>query len=862
MKKHLSRFVAMGIVMAIMMGALIWQLGQLTIVQGESYAEAAASRSTRTVYEKGARGSILDRNGIVLAYDETSYNIEFYRDPEKRTNRDRALYTESLLEAIKIIEAGGGQIIDSCYIQRDEETGEIFYEWGVTNPDYVAARFKNFREGMGFTAEKDQNISAEEAYRRLRISWQIPTDLPFEDAVKLMSIWQEVALNGYRSYMPITIAYNVPMEVVAQIEMRKSELRGVQTQKSTKRVYPRGTTAAHILGYLSRQVTDKMDPAELERLGFTKEDYQNAINSDGTVDMTQMGYSYGDYIGVAGVERTMESVLTSSTKNRLGTKLVETNMHGTIIREMDEQPYSNGNDVMLTIDLPLQEVTEAALKEAIETIQAYEIAHMNNPDNIDDYLKLRPNGLDTIKTAEAGAIVVLDVETGKTLAIASYPTFDPNEFIAGLSDEQAEALFGEDSNMPTLNRAIATRTMPGSIFKMTTGLAGLMEGTITTETQISDESPYYLTDEEGNLITQNAPKCWTSTISDHANLSLSGALTHSCNYFFYWVAERLGISKIDLWGTKLGLTSKTGIELPGELTGYVGGQSVLYDNTLPIDEQKSSLPGLVYRRLQSYLKDIMALRGVQDIDEEVIKTCAERLMKLQDGQTTELGPGIRRVLREELGIPEGLTESTNQVWVNDIRDFLVELQWKATFTIRTGIGQAVARVTPVAISRYMAALANGGTVFDVHIVDRIIDSVGNIARIVEPTVHEQIDAPEEYWQAIRKGLEGVVSPEDRGTAAAVFTDEFKDEGYLARISGKSGTAQISETNNVDIENTSWFVTLAPKDDPEIAIVVYIPYGFSGSRGGSPAVEKIVRFYLDRKDSAAPENLVDINGLTP
>lgn len=890
--KARSRFFIMALVLLAMMAALIFQLGNLTIVHGAEYASQAESRRTTTMYTTGARGRILDRNGIPLAYDETSYNVQFYRDPERLTADDSALYTESLISAIQIIEAGGGTTIDAFYIKKDPDTGELHYDWGVDDPTAAKKRYENFCKAMGssFYRKDPEDIStwipADEAYQLLRSSWQIPAELTFEEASKVMSVRQEINLNKWRAYEPVTIAYNVSIEVVAQLDMLSQELLGIRTQKSTNRVYPRGATASHILGYLSRQVSDESSADAMRRMGYTDEDllwYENAYatdeqgntrtDSDGVpysiystdkdgkqmLRMTRMGYSYNDYIGVAGVERTMEAYLTANTDKQHGVQTIEINKHGTITRMLETTAASDGNDVMLTIDLPLQEVTEQALEKAITQIREREEQALI--DNAKSYMEKRSD-LSTIQMAETGSIVVLEIASGDVLAMASYPDFDPNMFIAGLTDEQAEELFGSDkpdapkSLMPTLNRAISSRLAPGSIFKMCTGLAGLMENEVTLTETIKDESPYTQY-ESGDIVSVNAPWCW-----DHGhkhNENITGALTRSCNYYFFKVADRLGIERLNDWATQLGLSDLTGIELPGELESHVGGQKVLYDNEASLSRQKSSLPGYVYRQVRKQLVRVLDY-AQKEVDDDTIDRCAERILELQTGESAELGAGIRRILREELGVAEGL--SRGQSWVSDIASMLTELQWKPTLTIRAGIGQAITLTTPVAIARYAAAFANGGTVYDVHVVDKVIAGDGSVVMQNEPTVFNQINAPQEYWDAIREGLSGVVSPEDGGTAEKAFTAEFRREGYLSQIIGKSGTAQISASGNIDIENTSWFITMLPKESPEIVIVTCIPYGLSGSTGGAPAVEEIVRFYLDRKAGTVADNLVLPDGFIP
>ena len=131
--------------------------------------------------------------------------------------------------------------------------------------------------------------------------------------------------------------------------------------------------------------------------------------------------------------------------------------------------------------------------------------------------------------------------------------------------------------------------------------------------------------------------------------------------------------------------------------------------------------------------------------------------------------------------------------------------------------------------------------YDAHIVDRILDSEGNLIKEIEPTVFNQIDLPDAVWDVVYEGMKGVVSPEDGGTAANYFSTSFREK-YLSdtsekRVAGKTGTAQITTVNQIDIENTSWFVAFGPIDDPEIVVVVCVPYGRSGS-SSAPAVEDI------------------------
>jgi len=863
MKKGISRYAIVFLVLLMMMAALIYQLREVTLVEGAAYAADASNRSTRVIETNGNRGRILDRNGVVLAYSKNSYNVEFLRDADNRTDYDSAVYTEALIKAIDIIEAGGGEVIDTSYIRLDEY-GRMKYDWRVESRAYQVARYRNFCEAMGFDIEYDENITdkalwdtsewptAEEAYNMLRAAWFIPEELSFEEANKIISIRQEVNLNNYRAFEPITIAYDVDMEVVAQIKLRAEELPGLQTTQSTIRIYPRGATAAHILGYLGKSVTEEQ--------------------------VKEFGYARDDYIGVSGVEYTMEQYLTGSVNGRKGVREIEVNTNGSTIRELSNTLPVDGNDVMLTIDINMQTVVEQALADLIAEIAYNEQETITA--NYESYAKdMAENGgvVEDIETAKTGAAVVMDVNTGQVLAMASYPSYDPNWFIEGLSTEQAEELFSSEeaaATTPTRNKAISTKLAPGSIFKMVTGVAGAAEGAIGLEELISCDYEYIIRiqNEDGSVteISTSAPRCHLQhrgRIHQHADQNLARAITNSCNYYFCEVAFRLGIDKLDEWAGRFGLTSRTGIELTGEAVGTGGGQKTLFDNTLTDEEgnldignQGTSLPSLVYRKLKETLVLFLEMRNME-VDEEAVSSCALELMKLQDGSIAGKGMEMRRIISEELGIPEGISQERDD-WQRSLDSLLNEIQWKPTQTIRAGFGQGTTLVTPVAVARYVSAIANEGTVYDAHIVDRILDSDGNLVEAISPSVYSKIDLPQEIWDAVKTGMAGVVSPEDNISTAQAFSQEFTEK-YIetGMIAGKTGTAQVgARVEKIDIENTSWFVAFAPREEPEIAIVMCVPYGHKGANS-VPGVEDILTYYFNKQESAAPENLVAINGVT-
>ena len=232
----------------IVLAALIFLMAShfnLAIIQGEKYSERSIENRTRTISVMGSRGRILDTNGVPLAYDKTSYNINFYRDPYQTGEKWRAIYTNIIMETIEILEKNGNKVIDDLSIQKDENGGLTYYWGGITDEDAVKRRKELWCGNMTIS----EDATAEEAFNTLRQRYMIPDDVDYEMAHKVLSIWQEVQNLAFKSYVPVTIAQDVDANSVAEITTRSTELIGMSAEQSYTRVYPKNTTAAHIVGY-------------------------------------------------------------------------------------------------------------------------------------------------------------------------------------------------------------------------------------------------------------------------------------------------------------------------------------------------------------------------------------------------------------------------------------------------------------------------------------------------------------------------------------------------------------------------------------------------------------------------------------
>ena len=363
----------------------------------------------------------------------------------------------------------------------------------------------------------DEDANAEVAFYEFKEKYGITTD-NIEDIQKIIALRYKITTTGYSATKSITIATDVNEEIVAQISERNSDFPGISIETSASRTYLAGDLAAHVIGYTG-QITE------------TEYNEQKDI------------YDMDDVVGRTGIEYLFEELLRGED----GEKQVEMSVDGTITGEYVSKNAIAGSDIVLTIDSNLQQVAQDALENCIN--------------------KIRSGGFTETVEAEGGAVVVMDVNTGEVLAIASYPTFEPQWFVGGISQENW-AYLRDDERHPQLNKAIQSSYEPGSIFKMVTAIAGLETGTITPNERINDTGVY-------RKYSDYQPKCWYYTTYNrgHGLLNVTQALQRSCNYFFYETSDRMGIEAITRYALHFGLGQKTGIELPSESAGTVAART-------------------------------------------------------------------------------------------------------------------------------------------------------------------------------------------------------------------------------------------------------------------------------------------------
>ena len=294
-------------------------------------------------------------------------------------------------------------------------------------------------------------------------------------------------------YQPIYLKDDITPDELAFIESHRNELPELDTIMAHRRLYPRNGFMAHLVGYVGEVSEEMLNHPRFEL------------------------YNPGDVVGQSGVELEYNNILMGQN----GSKQVVVNNKGKEVGQLGEKPAEAGKPLKLTIDLDVQIAAEQALE------------------------------------GKNGAIVAMDPHTGEILAMASRPTFDPNDFAVRISRDQWNKLVN-DPDHPLLNRAIQAQLAPGSTFKIIMSVAGWQEGIAQT---------LHVNCAGGATFYGRRFGCWVK--SGHGPVDITKAIYQSCDVFFYTLAEKLGIDRIAKYASSLGLGQKTGIDLPNEVSGVM-----------------------------------------------------------------------------------------------------------------------------------------------------------------------------------------------------------------------------------------------------------------------------------------------------
>jgi penicillin-binding protein 2 len=492
------------------------------------------------------------------------------------------------------------------------------------------------------------------------------------------------------SEVPFVYRQDLDFETMARFSENNLELPGVSITLKPVRHYVYGALAPHLFGYVGMQ--NDVDPDDVAGYNFYQPDVE----------------------GKAQIEQAYDDVL----KGTPGTRFLRRNAHGVIDGESSRIEPKPGDKVLLTIDARIQFIVEKAMR-----------------------------------VVGRGAAVVLDPNNGEILAMASIPSFDPNQFVPTISKKDWEKL-AKDETEPLMNRAINAYA-PGSTFKLCTALAGLRAGVGDKQFTCTGGVQY------GNKFM----RCWVLTakppLPPHGTQDLTTAIKNSCDPFFYQYGNAAGIDQIDFVGHLLGVGQKMDLPLNNVASGALPGPAWLAQNA----------------------------------------------------------PRER---------------------------------WSPGYTANTSIGQGFVLATPLQIATIGAAVGNGGTVYQPHLVKEVVSQDGTVLKEEPAKISSELtkDAgltPEQI-EKVRKGMWRVVNDET-GTAR-------KARVKGVEVAGKTGTAQFWRGKIKD--NHTWFLCFAPYDKPRYVVCIFVQGGKSGGGVAAPIAAKILEQILAMEKGQE----VKLEALTP
>jgi len=492
-----------------------------------------------------------------------------------------------------------------------------------------------------------------------------------------------ICWNG-SAYQPVPVASDVDTQTALSIMERRREFPGVAAKLEAVREYPApfNVNAAHILGYLGpvteEQLQEQGDTTAFDRLRRT------------------------DVVGRTGLERQYDEML----RGKPGITTLAVDTAGRVTGTLEQQDPQAGDYLVTSIDAKLQAVVEQQLINAVRRAQ------------------------DQGYRGKSGAAVVIEVDTGRVLAMASYPTYDPSIWIGGVTKKQFKQLIDDES---LSSNAYQGQFAPGSTYKaVSTAAAGI------------DKLNLYGIYPCPSRMTVGGQVFRNYESKPYGPISLTRALEVSCNTVFYDIARRMWLEAggpdaevtspdpIAEAATTFGLGSQTGIDLPGEASGRVASREFKYSNW----EAK---------------KDTWC-RNAEEGYPETRKT---------DPKLADYYTALDR---------ENCTDG---------------YQWRAGDALNAAIGQGDTTVTPLQMAMVYSAIANGGTLYQPQVAKGVIAADGTTVKEFEPIVTRKVEVPRSAIKFLRKSLPGVTTD---GSGETPFVGFPLDR---IPVASKTGSAQVT-----------------------------------------------------------------------
>jgi penicillin-binding protein 2 len=537
-------------------------------------------------------------------------------------------------------------------------------------------------------------------------------------------------------YQPVPVATDVEREVALRILEQPEDYPGVLAEQQSVRAYPRpyGVNLAHVLGYLSPVTKEELEQAEA--------DGEDSVNG-------------ASVVGRAGVEKEYDAWLRGVP----GTQSVAVDSMGRVLGEDSQVQARPGDTLVTSIDAKVQSVVEQQLADTIATAR-----------------QTRDTVTGRNYAADSGAVVVLEADTGRVVAMASQPTYDPEVWVGGISDDELARLYSEAAGTPLLGRATQGQFAPGSTWKpfMT---AGALSNGYSTDTRLNCSSAFRV----GNRDFRNYES------GAYGFIGFDKALEVSCNTFFYRVGfdywQRFGSDEDDVdafdplveEAKDFGFGKRTGIDLPGEAAGRIA------DRKWKLDYYRS-------------MKDFYC--GISE--------------KPQDSETSDF------------------------VYKFAYEFCLEGYKYRAGDAANFAIGQGDTIVTPLQLARAYGALANGGTLYAPRVAKAVVGPDGSVVQRIPPKKVGSVDLPQGTLGYIDTALKNVTR---QGTMAwrmggfPLDEVEIRSKTGSAEVYGKQSTSWVASYSEdyVVVMMVSQGGTGSGTSGPAVRAIWETLYGVEGER---------------------------------
>ena len=752
-----------------------------------------------------------------------------FKEAQKRTYTSFCLSDDRNLMALTLamkLTDFGEEITDELPL--DTESPYSFQFNGNKN------REKSWKESMGME-DKQLAFGSLKTLDYLRDYFGLPEGLPNDLIRSTLGIRYSMYLQRYQQYQTVNVATDVSDKTLAYVEENQDIFPCVIIDTISLREYPQGEYFAHILGYI-RQMTEN-DYAL----------YKDDVDKEGNPI-----YSQTDLVGQDGMEKLFERELNGSD----GKVLIEVDNQGRRMSVIDSTEPVPGKDLFLTLDSKLQQVAYDTLeselrtavlkkltgggKNSVSTLELFQsminVNHISAQEMLyaeegtvqhTVYLRLKqaqptfnPEQEDAAEVAKEFLLDAL--EKGNVSIRELTLMMIEQEHLTVTPEEKA----GIDSGAVAPLSLILNKLSNGEMSPADTGLDPCTGSVFVTQVGTGEvlASVTYPSYDNNELVNTFNNNYYNALLKDGNTPLVNRPLKQkkASGSTFKMITALAGLET----GT---ITPDTLITDKGIFkdTGIPYARCWIYSNTggthgpLNVSHALEVSCNYFFYELAYRMGNVTTGNSNNSITTLNEYMAAFGLNSYTGLELDEYGPTMASPINKERAVKTFNPDATTS-----------QTRWTDGDTIRTAIGQSINSYTPAQVTKYISTLANGGTLYKLHMVDHIQNPDGTLHSEVEETVENVIEFKEENLQAVYQGMY-LVTNGSRGTLRGIFDD------LPVAVAAKTGTAEEDKNRS----SHTWFVCFAPYDDPQIAITVMIPFG-EGSGTPAPAVAKaIIKEYL-------------------